>query len=122
MAESHPLFRQAIADVLADIPWVSVVGKVRSGWDVIRVSAQLKPDILLVDFNLPGLSGLEVTRLVHQESPEIAVVVLLDEDDEQYIEAVKHSGGSACLAKNKLEQLLPSLLDNLRQTGEGKGP
>jgi DNA-binding NarL/FixJ family response regulator len=119
IAESHPMFRQTIADVLANIPWVSLVGKVTNGWDVIRMAVQLKPDIILTDFSLPGLSGLEVTRLIRQAFSEIPVIVLLDKEDEQYVEAVKQSGGWAHLTKSQLTLELPSLLDNLRQA-EGR--
>ena len=118
LAESHPLFRQAIVDVLAKIAGISLVAKVANGWDVIRTSLQLKPDIILMDFSLPGLSGLEVTNLVRRESPQILVVILLDEEDEKYIKAVEQSGAWAYLAKSQLAQELPSLLDELQRTGK----
>ncbi len=118
LAESHPLFRQAIVDVLAKIPGISLVAKVANGWDVVRLSLQLKPDIILMNFRLPGLSGLEVTNLVRRESPQILVVILLDEEDAQYIRVVEQSGAWAHLVKNQLVQELPSLLDKLQQTGK----
>ena len=116
---SHPLFRQAIAEVLAGIPMVRLVAKVGNGWDVIRMSTQLKPDIVLTDFSLPGLNGLEVTSLIKRELPQIAVVVFLDEEDEKYIKAVEESGAWAYLAKSQLAEKLPSLLDKWEQTERG---
>ncbi len=113
LAESHPLFRQAIVDVLAGIPVVRLVAKVGNGWDVMRMSTQLKPDIVLTDFSLPGLNGLEVTSLIKRELPQIAVVIFLDEEDEKYIKAVEESGAWAYLAKSQLAEELPSLLGKL---------
>ena len=121
LAESHPLFRQAIVGVLSRMPRVRLVAKVESGWDVMRTSAQLKPDIILMDFSLPGLSGLEVTSLIKRELPQIAVVILLDEEDKKYIEAVERSGAWAHLVKSQLAQELPALLDKLERTEVGNG-
>ncbi len=114
LAESHPLFRQAMVDVLENMDRVKLIAKVSSGWDVVQLSARLKPDIILADFSLPGLSGLEVTRLIKRELPRIAVVILLDEEDEKYIKAVAQSGAWAHLVKSRLAKDLPSLLDKLR--------
>ncbi len=126
LAESHPLFRQAIVEVLAKMRRVRLVAKVGNGWDVMRVSVQLKPNIILMDFNLPGLSGLEVASLIKRELPQIPVVILLDEEDKKYIKAVEQSGAWAHLAKSQLAQELPSLLDKLErrkhvQQGIGEG-
>lgn len=109
LAESHPLFRQAMVEVLAREDRVSLVAKVGSGWDVMHIAAQLKPDIILVDFSLAGLTGLEVTSLIKRELPQIAVVILLDDEDERYIKTVEQSGARAHLVKSQLAQELPSL-------------
>ena len=119
LAESHPLFRQAMVEVLARMRRVSLVAKVGNGWDVMPASTQLKPDIILMDFRLPGLSGLEVTSLIKRELPQIAIIILLDEEDGKYIEAVEQSGAWAHLVKSRLAEELPSLLDKLGQTERG---
>lgn len=119
LAESHPLCRQAIVEVLTGMHKVRLVAKVGTGWDVIFTSDQIKPDIILMDFSLPGLSGLEATSLIKRGLPQIPVVILLDEEDERYIKAVEQSGAWAYLVKSQLAQDLPSLLDKLERTGRG---
>ena len=121
LAESHPLFRQAMVEVLTRECRVSLVAKVGSGWDVMPLATQLKPDIILMDFSLPGLNGLEVTSLIKRALPQIPVVILLDEDDEKYIKAVEQSGAWAHLTKNQLAQELPSLLDRLSKVEMKEG-
>ncbi len=121
LAESHPLCRQAIVEVLAMMPRVNLVAKVVNGWDVMFTSAQLKPDIILLDFSLPGLSGLEVTSLIKRGLPQMLVVILLDEEDEKHIKAVEQSGAWAYLVKSQLAQELPALLDKLERTKIGIG-
>ncbi len=115
LAVSHPLFRQAMVEVLARERRVRLVAKVGNGWDVLRISAQLKPDIILIDFNMPGLNGLEITSLIARELPKALVIILLDEENEKYIKAVEQSGAWAHLAKSQLAQELPSLLDILER-------
>ncbi len=119
LAESHPLCRQAIVEVLAMMPRVNLVAKLVNGWDVMFTSAQLKPDIILLDFSLPGLSGLEVTSLIKRGLPRTPVIILLDEEEERYIKAVEQSGAWAHLVKSQLTQELPALLDKLEWTEVG---
>ncbi len=113
LAESYPLCRQAIVEVLGRMRKVRLVAKVGNGWDVMFTSAQLKPDIILLDFSLSGLSGLEVTSLIKRGLPQILTVILLDEEDERYVKAVEQSGAWAHLVKSQLAKELPSLLDKL---------
>ncbi len=115
LAESHPLFRQAIIDVLTETPGIDLVAKAANGWDALRMSHRLNPDVILIDFHMAGLSGLEVTKLVMRESPQVFVVVLLDEENEQYIKAVEKSGAWAQLTKSQLAQELPYLLTKLQR-------
>ena len=123
LAEGHPVFRQEIVKAIAEMPGLNLVAKVTNGWDVMFTSAQLKPDIILLDFSLPGLSGFEVTSLIKRGLPQTPVVILLDEENEDSIKAVEQCGASAYLLKSRLVQDLPSLLGRLEQTGRGSnGP
>ncbi len=122
LAVSHPLLRQAMVEVLEKIDQFRIVGTVANGWDVMRISAQLKPDIILVDFSLPGLNGFEITSLITRELPKTLVIILLEEENEKYIKAVEQSGAWAHLTKSQLAQELPSLLDKLRKLSDQSLP
>ena len=116
LAESNPLYRQTIAEVLSRIKGIKLIDKVGTGWEVVQLAAQLKPDIILMDFNLPGLNGLEATKSIKQQFPQVSIVILIDEENEQYINAVKQSGAWTHLTKSQLAQDLPSLLNRLGKT------
>ena len=116
LAESNPLYRQTIADVLSSIKGIELIDKVGTGWEVVQLAAQLKPDIILMDFNLPGLNGLEATKSIKQQVPRVSIVILIDEENEQYINAVKQSGAWTYLVKSQFGQELPALLDRLGET------
>ena len=115
LAEGHPAFRQEIVKAMAEMPGLNLVAKVANGWDVMFTSAQLKPDIILLDFDLPGLSGPEVTGLIKRGLPQVQVIILLDGEDDGHIKAVEQCGACAYLVKSHLAQELPSLLGKLEQ-------
>src|SRR5204862_6218223 len=69
---------------------IEVIGEAPDGQRAIQMAETLAPDIMLVDINLPGLNGLEVTRVVRRRQPQIAVIILtVYEDDEQLFNATK---------------------------------
>lgn len=119
LAESHPVLRQDMVKVLTETLGLNLVAKVANGWDVMFTSAQLKPDIVLLDFSLPGLSGLEVARLIKRGLPQVQVVILLDKIDEERVKAVEQCGAFSYLVKSQLAQELPSLLNRLEQASKG---
>ncbi|GEM_PF-6127516 len=115
IAEGQPEFRQDMVKVLTGMPGLNLVAKVANGWDVMFTSAQLKPDIILIDFSLPGLSGPEVTSLIRRGLPQALVIMLLDDYNEENMKTVERCGAWACLLKSHLAQDLPPLLGRLEQ-------
>jgi DNA-binding NarL/FixJ family response regulator len=115
LAESHPDLRQSMVKTLVEMPGLNLVAKVANGWDVMFASSQLKPDVILLDFGLPGLSGTEVAQLIRRGLPEIYVVMLLGdgENDDFHITASEQCGACACLLKGRLDRDLPALLARL---------
>ncbi len=92
LAGSNPLYPQAIADVLARIKGIELVGKVGTEWEAVRLSLQLNPDIVLMDFHLLGLNRLKATRLIKQRLDQVRIVIPGEDEIEQYVDAVKESG------------------------------
>ena len=121
IAESQPEFRQDMVKVLTAIPGLNLVAKVANGWDVMFTSAQLKPDIILLDFTLPGLSGPEVTSLIKRGLPQALVIILLDGENEEDMKTVERCGAWACLVKSHLAEELPLLLGRLEQVKRENG-
>ena len=117
--DDHPLFRQGIRWSLEEASDMEVVGEAENGQEAIKLAERLLPDVVLVDINLPGLNGLEVTRVVRRRQPQIAVIILtVYEDDEQLFNATK-VGAAAYSAKD----ISPDhLLNIVRQVGEGHYP
>ncbi len=90
IVDDHPIFRQGIRAILEATRDIEIVGEAADGQRAIALAETLSPDIMLVDINLPGLNGLEVTRVVKRRQPQTAVIILtVYEDDEQLFNSIK---------------------------------
>ena len=100
LVDDHTLFRQGLASVLKDRPNYQVVGHAANGLEAIDLARQLMPDLILMDVHMPVLNGLEATRQIKREMPDVRIVMLtMSEDDQNLFEAIK-SGAQGYLLKN----------------------
>jgi len=117
LVDDHPLFRQGVTWTLSNQPDLDIIGEVADGQAAIQQADVLLPDIVLCDINLPGMNGLEVTRILKRRHPQMAVIILtLHEDDEQLFHAIR-VGASAYAIKDIAAQDLISLI---RRVGRGE--
>ncbi|MBI2304298.1 MAG: response regulator transcription factor [Chloroflexi bacterium] len=112
LADDHALFRAGLASLLK--AWgLQVVGQAGNGNEAIAKARQLHPDLIFMDINMPALNGLEATRAIKAEFPDIKVVILTVSDDEQDLfEAVK-SGAEGYLLKNLREDEFANLVSRV---------
>src|SRR5690349_24370535 len=107
IVDDHPLFRQGVRHTLEATKDIEVIGEAPDGQRAIQMAETFAPDIMLVDINLPGLNGLEVTRVVRRRQPQIAVIILtVYEDDEQLFNATKVGAAAYSPKDISPEQLL----------------
>ena len=99
IVDDHPLFRDGLAGLLATLPDVELVGAVASAEEVLAVLKETEPDVVLMDLNLPGASGVEATALVSQAQPTTAVLVLTMVDDDDSVFAALSAGARGYLLK-----------------------
>lgn len=99
LADDHPIVREGLRALLAAEPGYSVVGEAADGLTAARLVEQLQPAVLVVDLMMPGLGGLEVTRLVRGLVAPPQVVVLSIHADEIYVLDALRSGAAAYVLK-----------------------
>jgi DNA-binding NarL/FixJ family response regulator len=112
IADDHALFRDGLRSLL-EARGVDVLGEARNGREAVDQARRLKPDVVLMDLNMPEMNGLQATRLISVEQPETRVVILTaSEDDADLFEAIK-SGAQGYLLKNLASADLFRLLDGV---------
>jgi len=100
IADDHPMARMAIRSLLEQDPSFEVVGEATNGEEAYTLCGQLQPDLVLMDINMPGWSGLEATRVVKKAYPHIKVVILSVSDDVGDLITAIQFGAQGYLLKN----------------------
>jgi DNA-binding NarL/FixJ family response regulator len=99
VADDHEIVRRGVREYLAGEPDMQVVGEARNGREALRLVDELRPNVLVVDIQMPEVSGVEVTTRVKQQHPACQVLVLTAFDNDPYIFALLRAGASGYLLK-----------------------
>src|SRR6186997_1203696 len=112
LVEDNKVFREALELLLGLRSDMEVVASVPDGSDAAEVTARVRPDVVLMDYRLPGLDGVQATRAVKEACPEAAVVCLTASANLREVDALYEAGAVACLSK---DQELDEIVDAIRQ-------
>lgn len=99
LVDDHAMFREGTAELLKRAQDMDVVAEAADGERAIELAQALKPDVVIMDVQMPVLSGLEATRRIHASNPDMHVLVLTAYDDNQYVVALLRAGASGYLLK-----------------------
>jgi DNA-binding NarL/FixJ family response regulator len=100
LADDHDLFREGLAGLINTQPDLTVAGQAGDGLEVLTLVRDVRPDLIIMDINMPICDGLEATRLIHAEWPEARIVMLtVHDEDEKLFEAIK-SGAQGYMLKS----------------------
>lgn len=111
LASRHALFRQALRVALQGEARLEVVAEAADGVGAVDEAVRLRPNVILVEAELPRRDGLEVTRLLNRRLPGSKVLILTDRQDVRLLTRALEAGASGCLAKDQpIEQLVRSVL------------
>lgn len=116
IVDDHPVFRQGLHNLLKTEDDIEVLAEGASGEEALALTSTLQPDVLLLDINLPGMNGLQVTsRLKADHSPTAIILLTAYDDAEQVLHAMR-SGGSAYCPKDIEPEIL---VDVIRRVAQG---
>ena len=117
VAEDHPLFRKGMIALLRSVPEVEVVGEAKTGEEAVVRAAQLQPDVVLMDLQMPELNGIEATRRILQESPNIRILVVTLFEDEDSVFMALRAGARGYVLKDADEE---EMVLAVRAVGRGE--
>lgn len=112
LTDDHTLFRQGIRTLLSAEPDMEVVGEASNGSDAVAKAAETRPDVILMDIGMTGLSSFEATRQLRKSRPETKVLFLTMYDDEDYlVECMEVGAGGYVLKDTPAPQLVSAIRD-----------
>jgi DNA-binding NarL/FixJ family response regulator len=110
LADDHAVVRAGTRQLLERQPDLHVVGEAADGEEAVRLAKELKPHVVVMDVRMPKMSGVEATRRIKQEVPEVAVLVLTAHDDDEYVFALLQAGANGYLLKTaEMEELVKAI-------------
>ncbi|MDH3380513.1 MAG: response regulator transcription factor [Gammaproteobacteria bacterium] len=116
IADDHAMFREGVRLLLKGEPDLEVVGDVANGNEIIVVAEAVKPHVVLMDISMPGMNGLEATKLLKNRLPDTHVLVLtMHHSEEYFIEMLKLGASGYVLKASDTEQLV----DAIREVARG---
>ena len=117
IADDHTLFREGLRRLLSEKDDIEIVGEVGGGREALQMCKQLKPDILLLDLEMPGMDGFEVSRQLIASKSRVKIIMLTMHASEEYAFRLIKSGVSGFLAKDITAKELP---EAIRKVAAGK--
>lgn len=122
VVDDHPLFRTGLASLLDTVPDVEVVGAAGDGEEAVARAVELRPDVVLMDLNLPRTPGLEATRRIVAAAPECAVLVLTMLADDASVVAAMRVGARGYLLKEAEQDEVLAAIRTVAAGGAVVGP
>ena len=117
VVDDHTLFRRGITALLGGVAGFSIVGEAADGLEGIRVVAAQQPDVVLLDLNMPGISGIEALQAILRAAPGLPVVMLTVSEDALDLMAALKAGAQGYLLKNIDSDFL---VDSVRRAAAGE--
>jgi DNA-binding NarL/FixJ family response regulator len=110
LVEDNQVFREALELLLGMRADIEVVASVGDGSEAVAACEKYRPQVVLMDFRLPGMDGVQATTAVREAHPEISVVCLTASANAREIEALYEAGAAACLTKDQeLDDIVAAL-------------
>jgi two-component system, NarL family, response regulator NreC len=117
IADDHGVLRAGLRALLNAEPDLQVVGEAGDGNEALRVAAEKRPDVVLLDLSMPGPNGIEVTRELRRQWPEAKVLILTVHEDEGLLQEGIRSGASGYIVKRAVES---ELINAIRAVSQGE--
>lgn len=122
IVDDQELFRESLSLILAAQSEIDVVGSAANGQEAIKLTRDLMPDVVLMDIRMPEINGIECTKIIKEQYPEIKVIVLTTFDDDEYIYEALKNGADGFLLKGTTKSDLVRAIETVYNHGVSVDP
>ena len=116
IADDHGVMREGLKVLIENQPDMNVVGEAEDGQKVMQLAKQLSPDIIIMDIAMPNLNGVEATRLILEENPDVRIIALSVHSDKHFVTEMLKAGASGYVLKSCL---FDEVLRAIQAVGDG---
>jgi DNA-binding NarL/FixJ family response regulator len=113
IADDHEIFRRGLKSLLESRPGWKICGEAADGLEAVRQAFELEPDVLVLDVSMPGLNGLDVTRRILAQRPDLRVVILSQHEPSFLETSALDAGAKVYLTKTDVGQKLIRAIEGL---------
>jgi DNA-binding NarL/FixJ family response regulator len=117
VVDDHAVLRRGIQSMVRAWPGWEIAGETGSGEEAVRLSYSLKPDMILMDISMPGIGGLEATKIICREQPEAKILLLTLHDSIEWVRIAFEAGARGYLLKSDTEAELMKGLETVAANG-----
>lgn len=117
LADDHPVTREGIKKIVEQAGDIELIGEAADGKEALRLADELKPDVLLLDMEMPGMKGLEVAQKLKLSKSPVCILALSAYDDRHYIRGLLSAGASGYLIKDEIPG---DIIDAIRGVARGE--
>ncbi|MFZ0426975.1 MAG: PAS domain S-box protein, partial [Acidobacteriota bacterium] len=115
LVDDHVVMRQGLSMLLGDESDLLVIGEASNGTEAIAAARELRPDVILMDFGMPQMNGVEATRIIHKEFPKIRIIGLSMYEEADRAAAMLEAGATAYLSKSGRSEVLLHAIREIRK-------
>ena len=117
IADDHCLVRAGISSLLADMPEIDIVGEASNGEEAVHEVGERRPDLLLLDVAMPGMSGLDALAVITARFPAVRVIILSMHDSEEHVLRALKLGAVGFMLKSSAPEELAQAIQVVREGG-----
>jgi DNA-binding NarL/FixJ family response regulator len=113
IADDHEIFRKGLRLLLESRPDVEICGEAANGSEALEATKRLLPEIVIMDISMPYVNGLDATRQIREQIPQVRILILSQHDSSYMLNAAMEAGAAAYVTKSQVARYLLAALDSV---------
>jgi two-component system NarL family response regulator len=122
IADDHPILRTGLKMYLESRPHIEIVGEADNGFDAVNAIIRNPPDVVLMDIDMPGLSGIEAIRVIRKTLPDLKIIILSTYSKKEYIQEAMIEGANGYVAKNTKTDEIINIIEDFAEGRDCHSP